>query len=69
MQLATLVASAVVIERVFVIPGLSSMLLDAVNSRDLPTVQSLVMVLVFFTLAVTLVVDLAYRFIDPRLRT
>lgn len=67
-QLATLVASAVVIERVFVIPGLSSMLLDAVNSRDLPTVQSLVMVLVFFTLAVTLVVDLAYRFIDPRLR-
>lgn len=67
-QLATLVASAVVIERVFVLPGLSSMLLDAVNSRDLPTVQSLVMVLVFFTLAVTLCVDLAYRFVDPRLR-
>lgn len=68
-QLATLVASAVVIEEVFVVPGLSSMLLDAVNARDLPTVQSLVLVLVFFTLAVTLVVDLAYRFIDPRLRT
>lgn len=67
-QLASVVASAVVIERVFVIPGLSSMLLDAVNARDLPTVQSLVMVLVFFTLAVTLCVDLAYRVVDPRLR-
>lgn len=67
-QLATLIASAVVIERVFVIPGLSSMLLDAVHARDLPTVQSLVMVLVFFTLVVTLVVDLAYRIVDPRLR-
>ncbi|MEB4613487.1 ABC transporter permease, partial [Leucobacter sp. M11] len=39
-QLATLIVGAVVIERVFVIPGLGSMLLDAVGNRDLLTVQS-----------------------------
>ncbi|WP_129721100.1 ABC transporter permease [Corynebacterium striatum] len=64
LQLTTLIVGAVVIESVFVIPGLGSMLLDAVSNRDLTTVQTLVMLLVFFTLAT----DLAYRVIDPRLK-
>ncbi|WP_297851547.1 ABC transporter permease [uncultured Corynebacterium sp.] len=68
LQLTTLIVGAVVIERVFTLPGLGSMLLDAVATRDLTTVQTLMMLLVVFTLAVTLVVDLLYRFIDPRLR-
>lgn len=44
------------------------MLLDAVANRDLTSVQTIVMLLVVFTLAVTTLVDLAYRLIDPRLR-
>ena len=68
LQLTTLIVGAVVIESVFVIPGLGSMLLDAVSNRDLTTVQTLVMLLVFFTLAVNLATDLAYRVIDPRLK-
>ncbi|MEZ2120794.1 ABC transporter permease [Corynebacterium sp. CCM 9203] len=65
-QLATLVIGAVVIEQVFVIPGLGSMLLDAVSTRDLTTVQTIVMVLVLFTLAVTMLVDLLATALDPR---
>lgn len=67
-QLTTLVVGAVVIEAVFVIPGMGSMLLDAVSVRDLTTVQTLIMLLVAFTLAVNLLTDLAYRLVDPRLR-
>ena len=69
LQFTTLIVGAVVIERVFALPGLGSMLLDAVATRDLTTVQTLMMLLVVFTLAVTLVVDVLYRFIDPRLRS
>ena len=68
LQMSTLIVGAVVIERVFVIPGVGSMLLDAVTTRDLTTVQTIMMLLVVFTLAVTLLVDLLYRLVDPRLR-
>lgn len=68
LQMSTLIVGAVVIERVFVIPGVGSMLLDAVATRDLTTVQTIMMLLVVFTLAVTLLVDLLYRLVDPRLR-
>ena len=67
-QFAALIIGAVVIERVFVIPGLGSMLLSAVGNRDLLTVQSVVMVLVAITLLVNLVVDVLYTILDPRIR-
>ncbi|MHA3683710.1 ABC transporter permease [Leucobacter sp. HY1910] len=67
-QIAALIIGAVVIERVFVIPGLGSMLLDAVGNRDLLTVQSVVIVLVAITLILNLIVDLLYTIVDPRLR-
>ena len=57
LQLTTLVIGAVVIEQVFVIPGIGSMLLESVSNRDLIAVQSIVMLLVAFTLLVNLVVD------------
>ncbi len=68
LQLATLLVGAVVVERVFVIPGLGSLLLDAVGQRDLKIVQDVVMVLVVAVLVVNFVVDLLYVAIDPRLR-
>lgn len=67
-QLAALIIGAVVIERVFVIPGLGSMLLDAVGNRDMLTVQSVVMVLVGITLVINLFVDVFYSVLDPRIR-
>lgn len=67
-QAAALIIGAVVIERVFVIPGLGSMLLDAVGNRDLLIVQSVVMVLVAITLIMNLIIDIAYTLVDPRMR-
>ncbi|WP_298886741.1 ABC transporter permease [uncultured Serinicoccus sp.] len=69
LQLATLLVGAVVIERVFVIPGLGSLLLDSVAQREILTVQTVVMVLVVATLLITFLVDALYLLIDPRLRT
>ncbi len=68
LQLATLLIGAVVVERVFVIPGLGSLLLDSVSQRDLIMVQDVVMILVMAVLVVNFVVDLLYVLIDPRLR-
>ncbi|MQA08799.1 MAG: ABC transporter permease subunit [Pseudonocardiaceae bacterium] len=68
LQLATLLIGAVVVERVFVLPGLGSMLLDSVASRDLLAVQGIVLVLVVGVLLVNFVVDLLYTVLDPRLR-
>lgn len=67
-QLTTLIIGAVVIERVFVIPGLGSLLLDSVQARDMLAVQSVVMVLVAITLILNLLVDVLYTVIDPRMR-
>lgn len=67
-QLAALIIGAVVIERVFVIPGLGSLLLDSVGNRDLLTVQSVVMVLVAITLLLNLLIDVIYTIVDPRMR-
>lgn len=68
LQLSTLLVGAVVIERVYVIPGLGSLLLDAVSNRDLLMVQGVVMVLVLAVLIVNYVVDVLYVVVDPRLR-
>ncbi|AKT51617.1 ABC transporter permease [Arsenicicoccus sp. oral taxon 190] len=69
LQLATTLIGAVVVERVFVVPGLGSLLLDSVGNRDLLVVQDVVMVLVVAVLVVNLLVDLLYVVLDPRLRT
>src|SRR5690606_21994887 len=68
LQLATLLIGAVVVERVFVIPGLGDLLLNGVAARDLLLVQGVVMVLVAAVLLINFVVDVAYAALDPRLR-
>ncbi|MFC4502894.1 MULTISPECIES: ABC transporter permease [Streptomyces] len=68
LHLATLLVGAVVIERVFVIPGLGSLLLDSVANRDLIMVQDVVMIIALAVLLVNFLVDIVYLVIDPRLR-
>ncbi|MEV0612451.1 ABC transporter permease [Nonomuraea sp. NPDC050404] len=68
LQLATLLIGAVVIERVFVLPGLGDLLLGGVAARDLLLVQGVVMVLVAAVLLINFVVDVTYHLLDPRLR-
>ncbi len=68
LQLASLIVGAIVIERVFVLPGLGSQLLDAVSQFDLAIVRGITIVLVADVLVINGLIDMAYVIIDPRLR-
>lgn len=67
-QLTALLVGAIVIENVFVLPGLGRLLFQAVSNRDLITVQDLVMLLTAVVLVVNFLTDLSYRLLDPRIR-
>jgi peptide/nickel transport system permease protein len=67
-QLTSLLVGAVVIENVFVLPGLGRLLFQSVGNRDLIVVQDLVMLLTAVVLVVNFGVDLLYRLLDPRVR-
>jgi peptide/nickel transport system permease protein len=68
-QVASLIAGVVVIERVFALPGVGQMLLKDVNSRDLVKVQGTVLLIAGIVLVIGFVVDVLHRLADPRLRT
>src|ERR1700736_2840275 len=67
-QLTSLLVGAIVIENVFVLPGLGRLLFQAVGNRDLVTVQDLVVLLTSVVLVVNFLVDISYRLLDPRIR-
>jgi ABC-type dipeptide/oligopeptide/nickel transport system permease component len=67
-QIGVLIGGAVVTENVFARPGLGTMLVDAVLTKDMPLVQALVVYTTGAYLLVNLVVDLLYGLIDPRIR-
>ncbi len=62
------ISGAVVVEVVFGIPGLGSLLVDAVGARDFPLIQGLTVVLAAAVVLVNLLTDIAYAMIDPRVR-
>jgi peptide/nickel transport system permease protein len=67
-QLAGLLTGAVVIETVFSRPGLGRVAITAIGNRDYPLIQGTVLVTAVIYLAVSLLVDLSYGFLDPRIR-
>lgn len=68
MQFSFLIAGAIIIENVFALPGLGRLIFQAIAQRDLIMVESVVFLLVFAVITVTLLVDLAYAWADPRIR-
>ena len=68
MQIGVLIGGAVVTENVFARPGLGTMLVDAVLTKDMPLVQALVVYTTAAYLLVNLTVDILYGVIDPRIR-
>jgi len=69
LQFSFLLAGSIIIEQVFYLPGLGRLVFQAISSRDLIVVESVVMLLVFAVIVVNFAVDLAYALVDPRLRT
>lgn len=68
-EFSALIVGAVVIETVFVLPGMGSLLLRSVANRDLVSVQAIVMAIVVLVLVVNLLVDVLHTLVDPRLRS
>ena len=67
-QFAYLMGGAVLIETVFVWPGVGKLLADSVFRRDFPMVQGAILMIGCFFVLVNTLVDLAYSFVDPRIR-
>lgn len=67
-QLEGLLSGAVVVELVFALPGLGRQLVDAIAFRDFPVIQTLIMFFAFVTVLSNLLVDMAYGWLDPRIR-
>lgn len=68
LQLSFLVASAIVIEGVFTLPGLGRLILQSISNRDLIVVQGVVLLLAAMVVLVNFLVDLSYLVLDPRIR-
>ena len=67
-QAGFLVGGAVVIEGVFAYPGIGQLALQSVSGRDLPVIQTIVMVSALLIVLANLIADLAASWVDPRLR-
>ena len=69
LALGLIVSGVVLVEIVFGYPGVGGQLLQAVRSNDYPTTQGIVFVLAFGTATATLVLDLTYPLLDPRIKS
>lgn len=67
-ELATTFLGAVVVESVFALPGLGSMLVTAIAQHDYPSIQGVLLLTTLIVLVVGLLADLTQRMLDPRLR-
>jgi len=68
LQIGQLLAGAIIIEQVFFLPGLGRLVYLAINQRDLPVVQAVVLFIACVIVIVNFLVDLTYVFLDPRIR-
>ena len=68
LDLGILLGGAILTESVFNIPGIGRLAFDAIQKSDLPTVQGTVLMGAMFIIALNLVVDVVYAFLDPRVR-
>lgn len=67
LQFGTLLGGAIITEHIFSWPGMGSWLLESVLSRDIPAIQSAILIVGILFIVINLMTDLSYRWIDPRL--
>jgi peptide/nickel transport system permease protein len=68
LQFANLIAGAIVVENVFVLPGLGRLMLQSISNRDTLVVEDCVMLIAVLVIGLNFLVDIACAAIDPRLR-
>jgi ABC-type dipeptide/oligopeptide/nickel transport system permease component len=68
LQFGNVLSGAVVVEVIFGRPGIGSYLVQAIQAKDIPTVQSVVLFIAVIYILINLLVDVAYGVLDPRIR-
>src|SRR5436190_620970 len=68
LQAPILIGGAVIVEQIFVIPGMGLLLLDAISQRDYPIITGVSLVIGLCVMLINLVVDLSYALLDPKVR-
>lgn len=66
--LVDIIAGSIIIEQVFAIPGIGRLLLTSIIGRDLPVVQTIIMIISIAVITVNYIADISYKYIDPRIR-
>ena len=67
-QISMVIGGNVIIESIFNIPGIGSLMVTGINNRDYPTIMGITLVIAVFVCCMNLLVDLAYAAIDPRIK-
>jgi peptide/nickel transport system permease protein len=68
LNLSALIGATVIIEQIFSLPGIGQLLLQAINTRDFVVIQACVIVFAIITVVASLVTDVLYAVLDPRIR-
>ena len=68
LELGSMLAGAVIVEKIFSWPGIGLLLLESIQQLDMPMVQGVVLVIAFFYVVINLLTDWVYGRIDPRVR-
>ena len=68
LEIANLLAGAVIVETVFAWPGLGQLAVQSIAARDFPIVQGIVLLGAFVSIALNLAADILYSVVDPRIR-
>ena len=68
MSLADIVASSIIVEQVFVVPGLGRLLIASISSRDFPVALCIVVIIAFVVVVMNYLADVLTQSIDPRVR-
>ncbi|MGF9914535.1 ABC transporter permease [Paenibacillus ehimensis] len=68
MNFGEILAGSLVIEQVFTLPGAGRLLVTAIANRDYPLIQGMVVMIAFAVISINFLVDLSYRWLDPKIR-
>lgn len=66
--LAYILTGSFVVEKIFTIPGLGSQFISSITDRDYPLIMGLTIFLAFLLVTMNLIVDIAYKLVDPRIK-
>jgi peptide/nickel transport system permease protein len=68
LEMGNLIGGTVIVETIFSWPGIGGLLMSSINARDIPMVQGCVIFITAIFVALNFVIDISYRFLDPRVR-